>query len=211
MNKTISHDERVYLTDEEWQKEVKSVVDQIMQTKAVFGEPELVAKSASAMIGKASPDQILSAIEEYKSELLVCHGERERETIYTSREMVALEFEMLELAEDRNSRHTLDKFHLPETLSDEQEKAALGVLQDDNYVTVVEGSAGAGKTYTMASVARAYEDNGYKVHGLAAAWTAAQNLESDASLESGSAITGWLNSVRKGDTKIDEENFIDFG
>lgn len=208
VNELISHEERVYLTDEECRKEVKGVVDQIMQTKAVFSEPALVAKSASAMIGKASPDQILSAIEEYKSELLVCHGEHERETIYTSREMVALEFEMLELSENRNGLHRLDKFHLPESLSDEQRKAALGVLQDDNYVTVVEGSAGAGKTYTMASVARAYEDNGYKVHGLAAAWTAAQNLESDASLESGSAITGWLNSVRKGDTKIDEKTLL---
>lgn len=204
----ISHDDRLYLTDEECKKEVKGVVDQIMQTKAVFGEPELVAKSASAMIGKASREQILSAVEEYKRELLVCHGEHERETMYTSREMVALEFEMLELAEDRNGRHKLDKFHLPETLSDEQRKAALGVLQDDNYVTVVEGAAGAGKTYTMASVARAYEENGYKVQGLATAWTAAQNLESDADLERGSAITGWLNSVRKGETKIDEKTLL---
>ncbi|MGD6613520.1 AAA family ATPase, partial [Xanthomonas citri pv. citri] len=58
------------------------------------------------------------------------------------------------------------------------------------------------------SVARAYERNGYRVVGLATAWTAAQNLQQDADLDEGVAITGWLNSVRKGETSIGKKTLL---
>lgn len=208
VNELISHDERVYLTDEECRKEVKGVVDQIMQTKAVFGEPELVAKSASAMIGKASPEQILAAIEEYKRELLVSHGEKEKDTFYTTKEMVALESELLELSEKRDAEHILEKYELPPSLIGEQRDAAEGCLKDDNYLTIVEGAAGAGKTFTMASVARAYEENGYKTLGLATSWSAALNLKREAKLDNGRAITGWLNDLKKGKVDVDSKTLI---
>ena len=196
------------LTPEQCKAEVKNVVDQILQLKAVFGEPELVAKAASALIGLASREQILSAVEEVKSELLVAHGEHERDTVFTSRDMVSLEHEMLELCEERSGRHIINDFELPANLSGEQRAAAEGVLRDDNYLTIVEGAAGAGKTYTMASVARVYEANGYKVHGLAVAWTAALNLKKDADLAVGAAITGWLNAAKKGEAGLDSKSLL---
>lgn len=208
VNELISLEKPAELTPEQCKSEVKNVADQILQMKAVFGEPELVAKSASALIGLASREQIIEAVEEYKKELLVSHGEHERDTVFTSREMVALEHEMLELCEDRNGKHIIEDFELPKTLSDEQRAAAEGVLRDDNYVTVVEGAAGAGKTYTMASVARAYEAAGYRVSGLATAWTAALNLKNDADLADGKAITGWINAVNKGEIDINEKTLL---
>lgn len=208
VNELIAGDRAVLLTSEQCKAEVKNVVDNILQLKAVFGEPELVAKSASALIGLASREQILSAIEEVKKELLVAHGEHERDTVFTSREMVSLEHEMLELSEDRTGKHIQSEFELPNSLSDEQRAAAEGVLRDDNYLTVVEGAAGAGKTYTMASVARAFEANGYKVQGLATAWTAALNLQNDADLAGGAAITGWLNAAVKGEAGIDNKTLL---
>ena len=196
------------LTPEQCKAEVKNVADQILQLKAVFGEPELVAKAASALIGLASREQILSAVEGVKNELLVAHGEHERDTVFTSRDMVSLEHEMLELCEDRSGKHIINNFELPENLSGEQRAAAEGVLRDDNYLTIVEGAAGAGKTYTMASVARVYEANGYKVHGLAVAWTAALNLKKDADLAVGAAITGWLNAAKKGEAGLDNKSLL---
>lgn len=208
VNELIDLEKPVELTAEQCKAEVKNVADQILQMKAVFGEPELVAKAASSMIGMASREQILSAVEEYKKELLVSHGEQARDTVFTSRDMVTLEHEMLELCENRSGRHVIEDFKLPESLSEEQRVAAEGVLRDENDVTVVEGTAGAGKTYTMASVARAYEENGYRVVGMATAWTAALNLKNDADLDDGQAITGWLNSVRKGETRLDEKTLV---
>lgn len=208
VNELIGIESASELTAEQCKAEVKKVADEILLMKAVFGEPELVAKSASALIGLASREQIIAAVEEYKEELLVSHGEHERDTVFTSREMVALEYEMLELCEDRNGKHIIEDFELPKTLSDEQRAAAEGVLLDDNYVTVVEGAAGAGKTYTMASVARAYETAGYTVSGLATAWTAALNLKNDADLADGKAITGWINSVNKGDIDLNDKTLL---
>ena len=208
VNEIIGLDTFVDLTPEQCRAEVKNVVDQITKTKAVFGEPELVAKAASAMIGLASREQIIAAIEAYKSELLVSHGEHTRDTVFTNREMVTLEHEMLELCEDRNGKHIIEDFNLPESLSGEQRAAAEGVLRDENYLTIVEGAAGAGKTYTMASVARVYEANGYKVHGLAVAWTAALNLKKDADLAVGAAITGWINAAKKGEAGLDNKSLL---
>ena len=204
----IDRESYVELTPAQCKAEVKNVVDQVMRTKAVFGEPELLAKSASALIGLASPERIIAAVEDYKSELLVSRGERSKDTVFTSREMVTLEHEMLELCEDRTGKHIQTEYELPDELSPEQRAAAEGVLRDDNFVTVVEGAAGAGKTYTMASVARAYEANGYKVHGLATAWTAALNLKNDADLAGGDAITGWSAAAKKGEAGIDSKTLL---
>ena len=208
VNEIMSHEKGSYLTPDQCKAEVKNVADQILKLKALFGEPEFVAKSASALIGLASREQIISAIEEVKKELLVAHGEHERDTVFTSREMVSLEHEMLELSEDRTGKHIQTEYALPDSLSGEQRAAAEGVLRDDNHLTVVEGAAGAGKTYTMASVARAYEANGYKVQGLATAWTAALNLQNDADLAGGAAITGWLNAAKKGEAGIDNKTLL---
>ena len=208
VSELIGQDEGEYWTDEQCREEIKNVVAQITQNKAVFGEPELVAKSASAMIGKASREQILKAVESYKSELFVSYAEKEKDTVYTTKEMLLLESEMLEMCEKRDGRHILKEHDLPSSLSEEQRRAALGSITDDNYVTVVEGAAGAGKTYTMAAVARAYEQNGYQTIGLATSWSAALNLKKEAQLDNGRAITGWVNEVKKGKTEIDEKTLL---
>ncbi|TSB17493.1 MobF family relaxase, partial [Streptomyces benahoarensis] len=152
VNEIIDSESFTELSREECLEQVRESAYQILQGKAVFGEPELVAKAASAMIGKASRSQILEAVSDLKGELLVCHGEHSRDTVFTSREMVALEHEMLQLAERRNGSHVIENFELPASLSEEQRIAAEATLRDENDVTVVEGSAGAGKTFTMASV-----------------------------------------------------------
>ncbi|WP_216903954.1 hypothetical protein, partial [Nocardia alni] len=141
VNEIIDSESFTELSREECLEQVRESAYQILQGKAVFGEPELVAKAASAMIGKASRSQILEAVSDLKGELLVCHGEHSRDTVFTSREMVALEHEMLQLAERRNGSHVIENFELPASLSEEQRIAAEATLRDENDVTVVEGSA----------------------------------------------------------------------
>jgi len=78
----------------------------------------------------------------------------------------------------------------------------LAVAADQNAVSVVEGTAGAGKTFTMETVAEADRENGYQVHGLAVAWTGARNLKNEGKLESGRAIEGWIRDAKAGKLKI---------
>lgn len=90
----------------------------------------------------------------------------------------------------------------------EQRQAALNALQDGHAVSVIEGTAGAGKTFTVAAIAREFERCGYAVTGLASSWTAARHLKASAGLQTGRAITGWLQAVRKGQIRLDAKSLI---
>ncbi|WP_029528168.1 MobF family relaxase [Polaromonas glacialis] len=90
----------------------------------------------------------------------------------------------------------------------EQRKAALNALSDGHAVSVIEGTAGAGKTFTVAAISREFERHGYKVTGLASSWTAAINLQASAQLQTGRAITGWLQAVRKGQLTLNAKTLI---
>ena len=88
--------------------------------------------------------------------------------------------------------------------------AALNALSDGHAVSVIEGTAGAGKTFTVAAIAREFERHGYAVTGLATGWTAATNLQKSAGLQTGRAITGWVQAVRKGQIRLDAKSLIVF-
>lgn len=61
-------------------------------------------------------------------------------------------------------------------ISDEQVAAVIAATFQERLVTVIEGTAGAGKSFTMKSVCEAYEQSGYQILGLAVSWTAAKVL-----------------------------------
>ena len=93
-------------------------------------------------------------------------------------------------------------------LEEEQAAAIRHVCLSDKTVNVVEGTAGAGKTFTMSVVAKLYTDSGYTVHGLSGAWTQALNLKKEAKLATGKAIAGWLLDVQKGNITLGKRDAI---
>ena len=216
----------IELSDDELLKEARLAVEEITENHAIFKEAALVTKIAVQLVGRASSEQILRAVEIVKEKDLLStfsdrrttnasmtaeekvNAEESREIIFTTREMLVLETQMLKLADRKDGQHILQNVDLPSTLDPEQREAALKATQDINAVTVIEGAAGAGKTFTCASIARAYESNGYEVTGLANSWSAALNLKDAAGLENGRAITGWLNGVQLGKIAINEKSLI---
>jgi len=197
------------LSQEEVYEEALRAVDELTETAAVFSEPALLTAVATNLVGRASPEQIQSAVTEFKMRhLLLARGETEAEGRFTTREMLALERRMVELADRPAGDHQLSGFALPDSLDAEQRAAAHKACTDSNDVTVIEGADGAGKTFTMSAVARVYEDAGYKVIGLATSWTAALNLKESAELEDGRAITGWVAGVRDGFIALTSKSLI---
>jgi len=65
-------------------------------------------------------------------------------------------------------------------------------------VSVVEGAAGAGKSYTMEAVKAVYESQGYTLHGLALSWSAAGVLSEEAKIEHTRAIEGFVRDIETG-------------
>lgn len=183
---------RLFMEKESVIKNAWETINELHETKSYFTEPELLTKTLVNTMGHASPEDVIDAISEIKKELYCSFDTKKNQEIFTSPKMYAIEQEMLELCQREDGLHKQDDYSLPSSLTDEQRTAAEACLTDNNSVTVVEGTAGAGKTYTMESVARAYESNGYKAIGLSSSWSAALNLKNDAKLNEGYAITGWV-------------------
>ena len=67
-------------------------------------------------------------------------------------------------------------------ISEEQSEAVRAAALSPNAVTVIEGSAGAGKSFTMETVKEIYMAQGYHVIGTALGWAAAKVLGESAKL-----------------------------
>jgi len=199
------------LTEQEMLEEVKAAVDEIMETEAVFTEETLRVATLTKLVGKAHPDRILEFTELYKQRNLI-QGEKNEKGVmrqyFTTREMLAMESEMIRLADRREGKHILKEVAIDKRLRAEQVTALKYVTSDENAVSVIEGTAGAGKTFVARAIAEQFVKNGYSVVGLAGGWKQAINLQQEAGLEDGRAITGWLNGVRKGTIKLDAKTLI---
>lgn len=210
------------LTDDHLFDEAKAAVDEITELNAVFSEPSLEVAIGKRLMGRASVAQVERAIDLVKERhLLVCRAKQSNLgdfrldadlDRFTTRDMLVTEMQMVALANRRDGEHVLDferaKHLLPATLAEEQFAAVERACTDQNAVTIVEGTAGAGKTFTMATVARIYEAHGYQVTGLSTGWTQAQTLQKDAQLQDGKSIARWVHDVKTGKLDVNERTLI---
>ena len=74
--------------------------------------------------------------------------------------------------------------------SEEQENA-IKTATGSSGIAVIQGRAGVGKSTMLAAVRESYEEQGYKVQGIALAGVAAQNLQKESGIES-KTIASWL-------------------
>ena len=89
-------------------------------------------------------------------------------------------------------------------ISHEQTEAVVAACLTSNQVTVIEGSAGAGKSFTMEAVKEIYQEMGYDVIGTALGWNAAKVLSASAKLDDEKCVAiegltrGWDNAAKHG-------------
>lgn len=211
------------LTSEELKDRIREVITTIQNTDSVFRKEALQIKSLVSTYGDASPDAVMSVVDEIvRTELLQANLQVDQKTNmptltestwYTTPEMLITERQMLDLAGKESDAHIIKltdaQREQMSSLKDEQMRAVEHVLSDRRAVSVVEGTAGAGKTYTMGHLAKVYEGAGYQVTGLATAWTAANNLKNEAGLNGGArAITGFLKGVEDGSIALGPKSVL---
>lgn len=127
---------------------------------------------------------------------------------YTSIDFAITERDYFNKASEKNAKYVLDRkeaesaiknFELSQkqnnrqSLSESQRDAAIKILNNDDYLCVVQGDAGAGKTTMLKAVAEAYKERGYKVKGLAMQGVAARNLQKETGIES-ATVKSFLNT-----------------
>ena len=189
------------------------MLDQITSQAAVFAEPTLYTLAATRMLGQGTRSDIEAAVRDIQPQLLTALG-HDHEIRYTTAEMRLVEARMLELAGTVDKRHVIDSWRVEAAIaarlgmSDEQADAVRYAATDDRLCSVVQGSAGSGKTFSMQTVAQLYKEQGYELHGLATTWSAADTLRREAGLDNHRAIAGWLMDVESGKLSLNNKTVL---
>src|SRR5690606_25274331 len=99
-------------------------------------------------------------------------------------------------------------------ISEEQVEAVVTCALSDKRVSIVEGSAGAGKSYTMQAVKEIYEEMGWDVMGTALGWAAAKVLGESAQMDDEKCVAiegltrGWVQARKHGITPFTKPTLV---
>jgi len=140
--------------------------------------------------------------------------DKEGRNVYTTLKQIQVEQDLKKRAGKmaNDGAHNLDSKIIEKaianrkTMSDEQADAVRHAFSPGS-LKVIEGAAGAGKSYSLDAVREAFESQGYKMQGIALSWQAAKVLQESASIDS-RAITGFLADVESGKVKLDAKTVL---
>jgi len=169
----------------------------------------------------AGIDGALAKLEELrKSGELVQLVGSDGEERWTSREMLEIEKGLADHAaraantgtDARVSAETLEsvidkRIGEGKPLSDEQKAALAHITDNRRSIAVIEGTAGAGKTYMLDAARDAFERSGHKVVGCSPLGKAAAGLEAEAHIKS-DTVHGTLASIEKGNLMLDRQTVV---
>ena len=118
------------------------------------------------------------------------HTRCEEDRRYSTPEMVAIEATMLATAQEgrlacRGAAESFDVDRAIEkrpSLTAEQQTMVRAICRDGQAVTMVEGSAGSGKTFALAACRDAFHESGFQVVGAALSARAARTLGAEAGI-----------------------------
>ena len=164
--------------------------------------------------------QYLKALESVmnSAELAVLHDKNE--AVFSSKEIVNLEHSISVLIYNANeeSRHVkpidlTDKLPMnaieviaDRTFNDEQHKAFLTLTSSDR-ISLVNGSAGTGKSYVLSAVSEAYTKSNYNVHGIALQAITANAIAEDCKIPS-STIASFIARYESGNIEINNKSVL---
>ncbi|MCZ7450963.1 Ti-type conjugative transfer relaxase TraA [Agrobacterium rhizogenes] len=187
----------------------EQVLALITSAQSVFTRHD-IAKTLSRYITDAAAfHNALAAVMASPQLVLLQQEQRQEPARYSTREMIELEQQMVKSAIRMAARssHHVETTKVTNAiirqseelagsgLSDEQKKAVLHVTGPEQISAVI-GFAGAGKSTMLAAARRAWEADGYRVHGAALAGKAAEGLSVSSGIASRTLASwepGWEN------------------
>ena len=167
-----------------------SIVSELTKSDAYFTQEGLFRKVAEfAPLCDANMKDVMEASARYlKREAIHLRTDGERK-IYTTKEIDALEKQMLKTARQAdqrgfNARVKDADYTLPAILNDEQRQAVFHICESEGALKLVSGMAGTGKTTLLSAANDVWRAKGFDVQGAALAAIAAKGLEEGSRIQS---------------------------
>jgi hypothetical protein len=206
--------------------EAQEAAHQLMFNKAFFTKREL-EKGLFEKVERHVGREVLAAVlpEVYERLALVPlfpNQPLNEWSSFTTARMIRLEREMVEMAKSVSKAHEIPNqpnavyelvqaaFAARPTMADEQKAVVMASCVTENNVVITEGTAGAGKSFSLNAIREVYENipprrpgeqKGYDIIGTALSWTATKVLEESAGLTGGMAIEGFVRKIKEAKAK----------
>ncbi|MFM0197801.1 Ti-type conjugative transfer relaxase TraA [Paraburkholderia strydomiana] len=194
------------------------LVDRVTDRKAVFDHRDL-ARELHLHVDDPAKFQDIMARAQASENIVQLSPERFENGVrtpakYSTQQMIDLEKGLVHRSEFMSERHTHGVSSVKvesvlasrPTMTDEQRELVRQVTSDQQFAAVV-GDAGTGKSYSMGAVREIWEHSGYRVHGLALAGKAAEELQQSSGIES-RTIASWELRIDKGIDKLTSKDVL---
>ncbi|MGF1810235.1 MobF family relaxase [Vibrio alginolyticus] len=193
-----------------------SAIEVLLEKKSTFKEQDLhhqLAKQAQ-ISGDEADTVVLTARQCINSDFVMGLGkDHKQNSLFTTRYVVEAEVSMINLAKaiSKQSHCSPSDILIKQAIAkkeslcgyclSEEQKEALSRACSEQRITILQGSAGAGKSASMEALRMAYEINGNTVLGATVAKLAADNLQSETGIKS-LTLAKLLSHIDKGHKPI---------
>jgi len=172
--------------EEKAREAIRQSIDENTQREAVIDRRGLEAKALQHAMGSVQLGQIRTESERFvQGGRLIAAGQSANspQGTYTTPEMIALERENIAIMRAGQSKVTavgsssdIRLWASQRQLASDQARAADVMLSSNDWITSIEGRAGAAKTTTVGAIREFAEQQGYAVYGFAPATRAVKSL-----------------------------------
>jgi len=195
---------------------VDYALDHALERKSVVSEKELMTLALKRGIGKVSPEGVREELYS-RQNLLSKADKKQRITIFTTQEAIQEEQKLRDTA--RNGKGKFEPINpgyqiQNEQLTQEQGGAVRHVLSSKDFITVVAGGAGTGKTWSIKEVAEGVREQGIAFGAFAPSSAASRQVQREDGFENATTIAELLQSrklqesVKNGVIWLDEAGMV---
>lgn len=191
-------------------------LDHSLERKSVVSEKELMTIALKRGIGSVTPEALQKETHS-REDLLSKRDSKSKEMIYTTQEAIKEEANLRDTA--RKGRGKFEPINPDyqiknKQLTAEQAGAVKHVLSSTDFITVVAGGAGTGKTWSIKEVAIGIDEKGVNLGAFAPSSAASRQVQRDDGFENATTIAELLQSkklqesVKNGVIWLDEAGMV---
>lgn len=194
-------------------------MDKAFEKSAVLARPKMLWAIADALQLSRNVDEIELALADASASLATQIGPSSRspnKQYFSANVLIDAELDLIELADTGKGRwmrpietFVTDAVAARPSLSSEQIDAIRHALNAD-AVSIVEGSAGAGKSFALGAAAEAARSAGLDVFAIGSSWAATKVLAADTRTpeHAAKALTGFLNRLESGKIRLGPNSLV---